>query len=190
MATWLSRLFRSRAERLAEKAEVEGRYEDAARLFVEGGSRHDAYRVLLRASEATQDLSQRRSLLGRAYTVGPTESDRLAARRGIAKVTLAESEVIPPRTEEARQRLVESAADLEAGQAFVEAIRAYRLLGDREAVERVLVLAGDVEGFEAEAGAEHEEERYRLRRRNALESFESMWRSGDRLRGIVTLEAW
>lgn len=190
MATWLSRLFRSRAERLAEKAEVDGRYDDAARLYVDAGSRQDAYRVLLRASEATQDLAQRRGLLGRAYMVGPTETDRRAAHRELARVTLVESESVPPRTEEARQRLVESARDLEEEQAFAEALRAYRLLGDREAVERVLVLAGDIEGLEREAGAEHEQERYRLRRRNALESFESMWRSGDRVRGLETLETW
>lgn len=190
MRTWFSRLFRSRTEALAEKAEVEGRYEESARLFIESGSRQEAYRVLLRASEATQDLAQRRALLGRAYTIAPTDATRLEARKGMAAVTLLECETSPPRTEEARQRLVEAASDLETTQAFVEAIRAYRILGNREAVERVLVLAGDVEGFEAEAGAEHEEEKYRLRRRNAVESFESMWRAGDRLRALETLGTW
>lgn len=190
MRTWFSRLFRSRAEALAEKAEVEGRYEEAARLFVESGSRPEAYRVLVRAAESSQDLAQRRLLLGRAYTVAPTEHDRLAARKGLAAVTLTECETSPPRTEEARQRLVEAAADLESTQAFVEAVRAYRMLGNREAVERVLVLAGDVEGFEREAGAEHEEERFRLRRRNAIESFESSWRAGDRVRALDGLVEW
>ncbi len=190
MATWISRLFRSRTESLAEKAEVEGRYEDAARLFVESGSRQDAYRVLVRASEATVDLTQRRALLGRAYTVAPTDGERAAAKSGLAGVTLAECESQPPRTEEARQRLVEAAADFEGAAMFEHAARAYRLLGDRASVERVLVLAGDVDGFEKEAGAEHEEERYRLRRRNSIESFESLWRSGDRVAALDGLGTW
>ena len=92
MRGWFSRLFQSRAEALAEKAEVEGRFDDAARLFVESGSRIEAFRVLSRAAEATKDLAERRGFLARAYTVAPSEElrlgaeeaagDRRAARRG------------------------------------------------------------------------------------------------------------
>jgi hypothetical protein len=190
MRAWIARLFRSRAETLAEKAEVEGRFEDAARLYVESGARAEAVRVLMRAAETARHLAERRTYLTRAYAVARTDDSRNAARRALGELTLTEAEITPPRNDEERARLVEAAASLEATGAFREAARAFRLLGERESVERMLMLAGDIEGYEREAGADEAAQRHRLRRRNAIESFEALWRSGDRVAALEALEAW
>jgi hypothetical protein len=190
MRAWFARLFRSRAEALAEKAEVEGRFEDAARLYVESGARAEAFRVLMRAAESARHLVDRRAYLTRAYAVARTDELRAQARRALGVLTLTEAEIAPACNDEERARLAEAAQDLEASGAFREAARAYKLLGDREAMERVLMLAGDIEGYEREAGADEAAERHRLRRRNAIESFETLWTSGDRVGALAALEAW
>src|SRR6266545_4467141 len=174
MSGWFSRLFRSRAEVLAERAEVDGQFDDAARLYIEGGARTEAVRVLTRAAESSKHLADRRGFLTRAYALATTDELRIQVKKTLGLVTLAEAEASPPRDGEERMRLCEAAADLEAGGAFREALTAYKLLGDRGAIERVLMLAGDIEGYEREAGAGAERERYALRRRHAVESLEAL----------------
>ncbi len=190
MSGFFSRLFRSRVETQAERAEVDGRFEDAARFYVEAGDRDKAFRVLVLAGEGAETLSRRRDLYARALTIAGSEAHRVAARSAIAKITLAEYEARPAQTDEDRIRLTECSQDLERSGANREAARAFKLLGDQEGVERNLVQAGDVEGFEREAAASHEEDRLRLRRRTAIETFEMLWSAGDREGSLNTLEAW
>lgn len=190
MTGFFSRLFRSRAETQAERAEVDGRFEDAARLYVEAGQRDEAFRVLVLAGEGAESLARRRDLFARALTIARTDEQRTAARASIAKITLAEYEARPAQTDEDRIRLSECAQDLERSGANREAAKAYKLLADQEGVERNLVQAGDVEGFEREVSTSHAEEKLRLRRRNAFESFEMLWGAGDREGALNGLEAW
>src|SRR4051794_24337529 len=100
MAAWFSRLFRSRSEVLAEKAEVEGRFDDAARLYAESGARGEAFRVLMRAAETAKHLSDRRGFITRAYAIARTDELRASAKKSLGLVTLAEAEVSPPRNDE------------------------------------------------------------------------------------------
>jgi hypothetical protein len=190
MSGFFSRLFRSRSEAQAERAEVEGRFDDAARLYVEAGQRDEAFRILILAGESAESLSRRRDLYARALTIARTEAHRVAARSAIAKITLAEYEARPAQTDEDRIRLSECAQDLERAGLHVEAAKAFKLLGDQEGVERSLVQAGDVEGFEREVSTSHEEDKLKLRRRNAIESFEMLWGAGDREGALAGLEGW
>ncbi len=190
MASWLSRMFRSGTEKHARRAEVEGRFEDAARLWAEGGKREDACRVLMRAAETAQHSNDRRTYYARAYAVAPTDTLKREAKKGIGLVVLQESETVPPRNDEERARLAEAARDLETAESFREASRAWELLGDREAVERTLVLAGDIEGFERKADDEVERERVELRRRNVSESLVMLWKSGDRAGALAAADEW
>lgn len=188
MWSWLTRVFRTTSA--AERAEAEGRIDDAARLYMESGDRAEAVRVLLRAAETARTLEERRNYHVRAYGMARTDDLREQARRGIALVTLAEAEALAPRTDEERRRLTEAAEDLERLGAFKEAGRAWAILEDRDAVVRVLTLAGDVEKLEQVTGARDEAERNALRRRAALEGFDGQWRSGDRTRALRDLRAW
>lgn len=190
MRDWLSRMFRSRLETLAEKAEVEGRFEDAARLYVESGAPEEAFRVLMRAAETAQDPATRRDFLTRAYSIAPSEEAQNSARKALALLALAEAEISPPCDEHQRQRLREAAKDLERTGAFREAARAYKCLGDRQDMERALMLAGEIEEYEREAGADEETERYQLRRRHAIESFETLWKLGDRIAALTAIDRW
>lgn len=188
MWTWLSRVFRSTGA--AERAEAEGRVEDAARLYLDGGDRAEAVRVLLRAGETARTLEERRGYFVRAYGMARTDELRDQARRGLALVTLAEAEAAAPRTDDDRRRLQDAAEDLERMGLFREAGRAWGLLEDRDAVVRVLTLAGDVDALEKVAGARDDAERLNLRRRAALEGFDALWRSGDRPGAVRELQAW
>lgn len=188
MWSWLSRVFRS--GRAAERAEAEGRVEDAVRLYLEGGDRDEAVRVLLRAAETSRTLDARTALLVRAHGLVKDPALRDEARRGIALCTLAELQESPARTDEDRRRLDEAARELESLGAYREAGRAFDLLDDRESVVRVLTLAGDVEGMEQLVGDRDDVERKELRRRGAMESFEGSWSSGDRVRALDELRAW
>ena len=114
MKAWFARLFRSRTEVLAEKAEVEGRFDDAARLYVEGGQRAEAFRVLMRASEGARSLADRRQYATRAYAVARTDDAKGEAKKALAHIALAEAEGASVRNDEERVRLAEAAADLEA----------------------------------------------------------------------------
>jgi len=179
-----------RGSRAAERAEADGRVDDAVRLYVDAGDRVEATRVLLRAAETVNTLAERRDYYSRAFALARTDDLRDAARRGIALVTLAEFESVPPRTDDERRRLTESARDLEALGAWREASRAWQLLDDREAIVRVLTLSGDVDALEAMTDAREAAERHALHRRSALEGFEMQWRSGDRTRALEALRAW
>lgn len=190
MSGFWSKLFRSRAEAEAERAEVEGRFEDAARLYVEAGQRDEAFRVLVQAAETVDGLSRRRDFLARAITVARADAQREVARAALAKVVVAEFDARPPMTDDDRKRLAEAAADLERTGHFREAGEAFKALGDREAMQRCMVASGDIEGFEREASAAQAQERLRLRRRNAIETFEGFWRAGDRRGALAALEAW
>lgn len=188
MWTWLSRMFRSSGA--AERAEAEGRIDDAARLYVEAGDRDEAVRVLVRAGETARTLDERREYLTRAHGLARSEAQRAATLRGIALVSLAEAEASAPQTPEEQRRLAEAAARLESLGAFKEAARAFSILDDREAMVRVLTLSGDVDGLERETGAVEFEERLGLRRRAAMESFEVLWRSGDRAKALADMARW
>lgn len=188
MWTWLSRVFRSTSA--AERAEAEGRIEDAARLYLESGNRAEAVRVLLRAGETARTLEERRTWLVRAYGMARTEELRDEARKGLCLVTLAEAEAAAPRTEDDRRRLRDAAADLERFGLYREAGRAWALLEDREAVVRVLTLAGDVDMLEKVTGDRDNAERMSLRRRAAMEDFAARWCSGDRPGALRELAAW
>ncbi len=188
MWTWLSRVFGSQGA--AGRAEAEGRIEDAARLYLERGNVADAVRVLLRAGETARTLEERRAFLVRAYGIARTDEHRREARKGLCLVTLAEAEAAAPRTEDDRRRVQEAADDLESMGLYREAGRAWAMLEDREAVARVLALAGDVDGLEKVTGDREASERNSLRRRAAVEGFDAMWRSGDRAGAVATLTAW
>ncbi len=110
MWTWLSRVFRSSSA--AERAEAEGRIEDAARLYVENGDRAQAVLVYLRAAETARTLEERREFYARAHGLARTDEHRDAARKGLALVTLAEAQAAAPRTDEDRRRLREAAEAL------------------------------------------------------------------------------
>ncbi|MBI5516536.1 MAG: FHA domain-containing protein [Deltaproteobacteria bacterium] len=188
MWSWLTRWLRSGSA--AEKAEAEGRVDEAARLYVEAGERAEALRVLLRAGETARTLEERRGFYVRAYGLARTKEQKNDAEHGLAMVTLAEGETHTVRTEEDRRRLEEAAGVLEAAGSFREAARAYGLLDDRDAVVRVLTLAGDVEGLERETERTEEVERVGLRRRKAVEEFEVLWQGGDRGRALEILTRW
>ena len=74
MWTWLSRVFRSSSA--AERAEAEGRIEDAARLYIENGDRAQAVVVYLRAAETARTLEERREFFTRAYGLARTDEHR------------------------------------------------------------------------------------------------------------------
>ncbi len=188
MWAWLSRMLRG--SRAAERAEADGRVDDAVRLYVDAGDRAEATRVLLRAAEIARTLDERRDFYTRAFSLARTEDLRDAARRGIALVTLAEFEAVPPRTDDERRRLTESARDLESLAAWREAARAWQLLDDREAIVRVLTLSGDVDSLESVTDAREAAERHALHRRGALEGFDMAWRSGDRSKALESLRHW
>ncbi len=188
MWTWLSRVFRSSSA--PERAEAEGRIEDAARLYVENGDRAQAVLVYLRAAETARTLEERREFYARAHGLARTDEHRDAARKGLALVTLAEAQAAAPRTDEDRRRLQEAAEDLERLGAWRDAGAAYGLLEDREAEVRLLTLAGDVDALEAVTGSRDEADRKGLRRRGALEGFDALWRSGDRPGAMRELQAW
>lgn len=190
MSGFWSKLFRSRSEAEAERAEVEGRFDDAARLYVEAGQRDEAFRVLIQAAEGAESLSRRRDYLARAITVARTEAQRDVAKGTMAKVIVSEYEARPPSTDDDRSRLFEAAGDLEKSGQFREAATAFKVLGERESMERCLVSAGDIEGFEREASEAQSQDRQRLRRRNAFESFEEFWATGDREGALNTMDAW
>jgi hypothetical protein len=185
MWSWFTRWLRSGSA--AEKAEVEGRVDEAARLYIEAGERAEALRVLLRAGETARTLEERRAFFVRAYSLARTPEQKQDAERGLALVTLADFETHSVRTEEDRRRLEEAAGALEALGAFREAGRAFGLLDDRESVVRVLTLAGDVEGLERETERTEGAERVTLQRRKAVEEFEVLWRGGDRGRALDVL---
>jgi FHA domain len=188
MWSWLTRVFRR--GRAAERAEADGRVDEAIRLYLDVGERDEAVRVLLRAADTARTLDARRALLVRAYGLVKDPALRDEARRAVALCTLAELEESPPRTDEERRRLAEAARELEAVGAFREAARGFDLLDDRDAVVRVLTLAGDVEGMEKLVGDRDDEERRDMRRHAAMDSFEGLWASGDRVRALEDLRVW
>lgn len=188
MWSWVTRMFRR--GRAAERAEADGRVDEAVRLYLDGGERDEAVRVLLRAAETSRTLDARRALLVRAHGLVKDPVLRDEARKGVALCSLAELEETPPRTDEERRRLAEAARELEALGAFREAARAFDLLDDRDGVVRVLTLAGDVEGMERLVGDRDDEERRAMRRHAAMDAFEGQWRSGDRVRALVDLREW
>ncbi|MEZ4405807.1 MAG: hypothetical protein R3A52_04955 [Polyangiales bacterium] len=55
---------------------------------------------------------------------------------------------------------------------------------------RALTAAGDIEQLERVTDDREAAERHELRRRAAMEGFESLWRSGDRLAALDALRAW
>ncbi|MBL8678451.1 MAG: FHA domain-containing protein [Myxococcales bacterium] len=57
-------------------------------------------------------------------------------------------------------------------------------------MERCLVASGDIDSFEKEATEAQDQERTRLRRRNAIETFEGFWSAGDREGALSALDAW
>lgn len=188
MWSWLGRVFRGGQR--AERAEAEGRVDDAVRIYVDAGDRAEACRVLLRAAESARTLEERRGFYARAYSLARTDDLKDTARKGLAMATLGEFASVAPRTDEDRRRLSEAAHDLETLLAFREAARAYELLEDREAIVRVLTLSGDVEALEKVTGDREDADRKLLRRRSALERFDTLWRSGDRLRALDDLRVW
>lgn len=188
MWAWLSRVFR--ATGAAERAEADGRIEDAVRLYLDAGDRAEATRALLRAAQTADSLSLRRDRYARAFQLARLDVLRAEARRGLAEVTLAEFESAPPRSDEERRRLTEAARDLESLGAPREAARAWEFLDDREAVVRALTAAGDIERLEKVTEDRESHERLALRRRAAIEGFESSWQSGARLAALDTLRAW
>lgn len=190
MSGFWSKLFRSRTEADAERAEVEGRFNDAARLYVEAGQRDEAFRVLVQAAEGAESLSRRRDYLARAVTVARTEAQRTEARGAMAKVIVNEYEARPPTSDDDRSRLFEAASDLERSGQFREAASAFKVLGERESMERCLVSAGDIEGYEREASQAQSQDRQRLRRRSAIESFEEFWLTGDREGALNAIDEW
>lgn len=188
MWTWLSRVFGS--TRAAERAEAEGRVDDAVRLYLDAGDRVEALRLLLRMGEVAPTLDERRRFYTRAFGIARSDEQQDDARRGLARVSLAEAEARAPRDEEERRRLVEAARELEGFGEFRDAARAYELLGDRDAVVRVLTLSGDVDALEQVAGDREQADRKALRRRAVLEGFDASWRSGDRGRALDELRHW
>ncbi len=188
MWTWLSRFLRSSTA--AERAEADGRVDAAVRLYIESGDRPEAVQVLLRAADSARSLDDRRGYLSRAYAIARTPESRDAVRRALALVTLSEAQAVAPRTAETRRRLVEAAAELEAVGAYQDAGKAFGILEDREAVVRVLALAGDVDSLERETAHAALEDHLELRRRGALEDFDALWRSGDRARAAADLRRW
>mgnify|MGYP003378548465 CR=1 FL=1 len=151
MWSWLSRAFRSTGA--AERAEAEGRFEDAVRLYVDAGSRDEAVRVLLAVADTTRGLEARRALLTRAATIARDDAQRAEARRRLARLAVEESEDSPPRTDDDRRALTEAARALEALGEHGDAARAYVVLEDREGIVRTLTLSGDVEALEEERAA-------------------------------------
>lgn len=188
MWSWLSRAFRSNGA--AERAEAEGRFEDAVRLYVEAGARGEAVRVLLAVSETTRALESRRALLARAATLAREEDQRAEAKRRLAKLTVEEAEGDPPRTDDDRRALADAARALESLGDHADAARAYVVLEDREGLVRTLTLSGDVEALERLTGARDDVDRHELRRRAATEDAETRWRSGDRPGSLAALRAW
>lgn len=188
MWSWLSRAFRSTGG--AERAEAEGRFEDAVRLYVDAGSREEAVRVLLAVSETTRGLEARRTLLTRAATLAREDSQRAEARRRLARLTVEEAEQDHPRTDDDRRALADAARALEALGEHGDAARAYVVLEDREGIVRTLTLSGDVEALERLTGARDDVDRHGLRRRAATEDADTRWRSGDRPGSLVALRAW
>lgn len=71
MWAWLSRMLRG--TRAAERAEADGRVDDAVRLYVDAGERDEAVRVLLRAAEVARTLEERRDAYTRAFALARTE---------------------------------------------------------------------------------------------------------------------
>lgn len=188
MWAWLSRVFRSTGA--AERAEADGRVDDAVRLYLDAGDRAEAARALLRAAQTAEGISSRRDRYARAFQLARVDELRDQARRGLADVTLAEFEAAPPRSDDERRRLSEAARELEALGAPREAARAWGLLDDRDAVVRALTAAGDIEQLERVTDDREAAERHELRRRAAMEGFESLWRSGDRPAALDALRAW
>jgi hypothetical protein len=188
MWSWLSRAFRSTGA--AERAEAEGRFEDAVRLYVDAGSRDEAVRVLLAVADTTRGLEARRALLTRAATVARDDAQRAEARRRLARLAVEESEDSPPRTDDDRRALAEAARALEALGEHGDAARAYVVLEDREGIVRTLTLSGDVEALERLTGARDDVDRHGLRRRAATEDADSRWRSGDRPGSLAALRQW
>ena len=188
MWSWLSRAFRSTGA--AERAEAEGRFEDAVRLYVDAGSRDEAARVLLAVAENTRAHTARRGLLTRASTIARDDVQVAEARRRLALLTVEECEDEPPRTDVDRRALAEAGRVLEAVGEHAEAARAYVVLEDREGIVRTLTVAGDVEALERLTGARDDVDRHGLRRRAATEDADSRWRSGDRPGSIAALRAW
>ena len=103
MWSWLTRVFRR--GRAAERAEADGRVDEAIRLYLDAGERDEAVRVLLRAADTARTLDARRALLVRAYGLVKDPALRDEARRAVALCTLAELEESPPRTDEERRRI-------------------------------------------------------------------------------------
>lgn len=188
MWSWLSRAFRSTGA--AERAEAEGRFEDAVRLYVDAGSRDEAVRVLLAVADTTRGLEARRALLTRAATVARDDAQRAEARRQLARLAVEEAEDSPPRTDDDRRALAEAARALEALGEHGDAARAYVVLEDREGIVRTLTLSGDVEALERLTGARDDVDRHGLRRRAATEDADSRWRSGDRPGSLAALRQW
>jgi pSer/pThr/pTyr-binding forkhead associated (FHA) protein len=188
MWSWLSRAFRSTGG--AERAEAEGRFEDAVRLYVDAGSREEAVRVLLAVAETTRGLEARRALLTRAATLARDDAQRAEARRRLARLTVEEAEEDHPRTDDDRRALADAARALEALGEHADAARAYVVLEDREGIVRTLTLSGDVEALERLTGARDDVDRHGLRRRAATEDADTRWRSGDRPGSLAALRAW
>lgn len=188
MWSWLSRAFRSTGA--AERAEAEGRFEDAVRLYVDAGAREEAVRVLLAVSETTRALEARRSLLTRAATLSRNDAQQVEARRRLARLTVDEAEDDPPRTDDDRRALADAARALEGLGEHGDAARAYVMLEDREGIVRTLTLSGDVEALERLTGARDDVDRHGLRRRAATEDADTRWRSGDRPGSLAALRAW
>ncbi|MDP3278509.1 MAG: FHA domain-containing protein [Deltaproteobacteria bacterium] len=190
MAGFWSRLFRSRVEVEAERAEVDGRFDDAARLYVEAGQRDEAFRVLVQAAEASDSLARRRDTLTRAYAMARTEAQQNAAAASLARVTVAEFSARSAATDGERLLLQEAAVALERSAQHREAAQAYKLLGNREGLERCLMLAGDVDSYDRETSDAAKQERDRLHRRSAFADFDALWIGGDRDGALAGLERW
>ena len=188
MWSWLSRAFRSTGA--AERAEAEGRFEDAVRLYVDAGARDEAVRVLLAVSESTRGLEARRGLLTRAATLARNDEQRTEARRRLASLTVEEAEDSAPQSDDDRRALADAARALEALGEHGDAARAYVVLEDREGIVRALTLSGDVEALERLTGERDDVDRHALRRRAATEDADTRWRSGDRPGSLASLRAW
>ncbi len=151
------RLF-SKSYRSARKAEGEGRYREAAALYVQVEATDEAANALLFHAARTTDFEERVNSYKDALRWMEADDPRRAevfAQIGLA--TLDDAQRRGVRTSEERRRLLEAAEMLEDGERNSEAALAYELLEMVDETARCLEKAGEVEKLEALLAATGEE---------------------------------
>jgi len=177
-----------RKAKQARAAELQGRLDDATRLYVEAEQAEEAARVLLLKADATGDGERRMALAAQAARIAPgTKMGHQAARRHALMafdcIREAPGGVMP-----AELRRVAEA--LGASGAWRQAAEAYQLLGDRDGEIDALREAGELNALERRLAEDSAESRTSRNRAALLAALHDHDQLAERRAALCIADTW